>query len=107
MTLNNVVNFNKWCRFIFKSNPLQYFYTDISMYSQGQVIINTKRGEGVIYVKLNSVLQVMLNAKKKKESDSEEDSTKEIKQKNQEKKSEKNPTKDSDDEYCTFYNISI
>ena len=37
---------------VVNSNPLQYFYTDISMYTQGQVIINTKRGEGVIYVRL-------------------------------------------------------
>jgi len=37
---------------VVKSNPLQYFYTDISMFTQGQVIINTKRGEGVIYAKL-------------------------------------------------------
>ena len=37
---------------VVKSNPLQYFYTDITMLTQGQVIINTKRGEGVIYARI-------------------------------------------------------
>ena len=34
------------------SNPRQYFYTDIPKNSQGQVILNTKRGEGVLYVRI-------------------------------------------------------
>ena len=34
------------------SSPNQYFYTDISKNSQGQVIVNTKRGEGVLYVRI-------------------------------------------------------
>ena len=34
------------------SNPRQYFYTDISKYSQGQIVLNTKRGEGVLYVRI-------------------------------------------------------
>ena len=34
------------------SSPEQYFYTDISKKSQGQVIVNTKRGEGILYVRI-------------------------------------------------------
>ena len=34
------------------SNPKQYFYTDITKNSQGQVILNTKRGEGILYVRI-------------------------------------------------------
>ena len=34
------------------SNPRQYLYTDISKYSQGQIVLNTKRGEGVLYVRI-------------------------------------------------------
>ena len=37
---------------VVKSNPFQYFYTDISKNSEGQVIINTKRGEGVLYARI-------------------------------------------------------
>ena len=34
------------------SSPKQYFYTDISKNTQGQVIVNTKRGEGILYVRI-------------------------------------------------------
>ena len=34
------------------SNPYQYFYTDISKDSEGQIIANTKRGEGILFVRI-------------------------------------------------------
>ena len=37
---------------IVNSNPLQYFYTDISKNSQGQIISYTKKGEGVLYIRI-------------------------------------------------------
>ena len=37
---------------VVRSSPKQYFYTDISRNTEGQVIINTKRGEGVLYARL-------------------------------------------------------
>ena len=37
---------------VVNSNPLQYFYTDISKNSQGQIISYTKKGEGVLYIRI-------------------------------------------------------
>ena len=37
---------------VVSSSPYQYFYTDISKNAEGQVVVNTKRGEGVLYAKL-------------------------------------------------------
>ena len=37
---------------IVNSNPFQYFYTDISRNSQGQIISYTKKGEGVLYARI-------------------------------------------------------
>ena len=34
------------------SSPLQYFYTDILQNTCGQIILNTKRGEGVLYTRI-------------------------------------------------------
>ena len=34
------------------SSPLQYFYTDILQNTYGQIILNTKRGEGVLYARI-------------------------------------------------------
>ena len=37
---------------VVRSSPKQYFYTDISKRTQGQIIANTKRGEGILYVRI-------------------------------------------------------
>ena len=37
---------------VVNSNPLQYFYTEISKNSQGEIISYTKRGEGVLYIRI-------------------------------------------------------